>query len=188
MNIDRILIHRILIHTLNRVIIFAVIIYVFVAVIHVFQSARVKGESVGCMDNLRRLGRAFNTYDQDWDEHLPPAYRWTDCIDSDRFIRHKYKSSIFHCPAASGSYGYAMNVGVSSASVNSLDYINWHVLLYETDNRSRNAYGTLSDLAQVRHGNLNCLFCDGTVRWVNQYTTTRWIWNVSTAVGGRQLF
>ena len=80
-----------------------------------FRSARSSGQSHVCKDNLKRLSQALGMYAQDWDGRYPPANAWMDCIDNDKYLGPD-RSTVFHCPAASSLYGYAMNAQFSGKS------------------------------------------------------------------------
>lgn len=115
-------------------------------------------------------------YSNDWDNKLPPQHRWMDAIDN-KYLAGINKATVFHCPAANVPYGYAMNRSVEGASLMQLDSPRDTVMLFETDSRTRNADGGIADMAQPRHGTLNCSYCDGHTHWVNPYARSHWKWS-----------
>ena len=141
------------------------------------QEQRQTANMVACHQNLKRLAQALFQYTEDWDECFPPASRWSDCLNNSKYLPKKEFDTVLHCPSAHGRFGYAMNSSVGSRPP--FDFVSPRntVLLFETDSESLNASGSVANLARKRHHILNCLFCDGSVRWVNQYMTTTWIWS-----------
>lgn len=162
-----------------RKIAFAICIVVAVFMVFLapaFRSARDTAQSHVCKNNLKRLSNALVMYAQDWDGHYPPANAWMDCIDNDKYLGPD-RSTVFHCPAASSRYGYAMNAQGSGKSDQILNFTDT-VLLFETDSPTRNANGIQNSLARPRHHMLNCAFCGGSTAWVNPHTRDRWKWTV----------
>ena len=142
------------------------------------QSEKGTHESIKCRENLRLLSLALLEYSENSDDKFPPANHWIDCIDNNKYLPNVDRAAVFHCPAAEGSYGYAMNKSVGSVSLMTFN-LQDTVLLFETDSENRNANGSLKDLALKRHHTLNCSFCAGEVHWVNPYTKIIWVWTVT---------
>jgi hypothetical protein len=65
----------------------------------VFVSARKKEREVACLTNEKTLVVAELQYAQDWDDKLPAADHWADCVQP--FINKTESAKLFRCPEAS---------------------------------------------------------------------------------------
>ena len=137
-------------------------------------------ERVACKEHLKILSKALLLYSQDWDDVLPPANKWLDCISGPKYIGKVVNAGdppvepeVQRCPAVP-EFGYAINAAVAGRSVHT-DSL-YVVLLFETDKLVRNAAGTQADVAKTRHSELNCAFLSGEVKSLNQYWTDQCVW------------
>lgn len=149
---------------------------VFYSVWDLMRSNKKHAESVACEQNLRQLSLALTQYSSDWDYKFPLRGRWADSIDN-KYLSNANRSVVFHCPAATSPYGYAMNKSAEGASIINLDDPGETVMLFETDSGARNADGGIADMAKPRHSMLNCSYCDGHTHWVNPYARSHWKWS-----------
>lgn len=131
-----------------------------------------------CYRHLIHLGFALLLYAQDYEEHLPPAGAWCEAAEPGL-----PGVESFHCPAdrPGRPYSYALNRATGLQPIHSIHSV---VLLFESDQGSRNANGGEALLAPLtRHnpfhlGGLSLLrpnpaysghffaFGDGHVEWL----------------------
>ena len=117
-------------------------------------------ETKSCQQNLKQLGLAMMQYLQDYDEKLPPARQW--CDDLEPYLKN---AKTFHCPAVgSPAFGYAMNSQLSRKHIASVQSLAETVLLYDSRQQPKNAFGTGSDVSFRHDGLANYLFADGHVQ------------------------
>jgi len=141
-----------------------------------FNWPRPAARRVSCQSNLKQLSNALRLYAADYDEHLPPAGKWTSAI-------RPTNDRLFRCPSDSVGIrvpSYAVNSNTSGRSSDSAPAEAAVVLLFDSDLHRWNAAGTQESVAQpARHeesangigcgrrrvGN-NYAFLDGHVKWL----------------------
>jgi prepilin-type processing-associated H-X9-DG protein len=128
-----------------------------------------------CASNFRHLGIAMMEYEQDNDDAFPSSLKWADAV-----APYTKDRSVFHCPMSPRPYGYSMNDQFSGTVVHNPLSVNGTVLLFETDQPSRNAHGGLGNVAANRHyGKSNYAFVDGRVRRLSVEEVAKLKWHPS---------
>ncbi|MBV9467615.1 MAG: hypothetical protein JO316_13790 [Abitibacteriaceae bacterium] len=118
-----------------------------------------------CQSNLKQLGLAIAQYNQDYDELMPPANKWSDVLQP--YVKSE---AVNHCPAAGQKdYGYAMNWKFSRRSMNYIESLATTTEFYESNVLQRNRNGDGKDLT-FRHEvegvlGANYTYADGHVKW-----------------------
>ena len=140
-------------------------------------SQKETAQGVRCRENLKQLSLALLQYSDDWDNKMPVSNHWVDAIDG-KYVKPDNKNPVFKCPSSPSPYGYAMNRAAGNVSLTTFD-MSRQVLLFEIDGGTRNANGSVQNLAHRRHHMLNCSFCDGHVHWVNQFVMNSWSWSIN---------
>lgn len=122
-----------------------------------------------CESRLGRIAMALQLYLERYDNLLPPPKIWCDALED--MVPPTQRPFIFHCPKLEDKkgYGYAFNAYAWDENHNRP---RWHpemypqsqvVLIYETTQMKRNAFGTGKDIPDPgRHNGYNLfLFADG---------------------------
>lgn len=122
-----------------------------------------------CLENLKQLGSAFALY-LDAEGAYPPAERWMDEIS--RYLRagdlpEEEREKKLRCPDLPydpNTYGYALFHSLSGKGPEDLPGPEKQVVVFDSDNLSRNATGDLNSLPDPpRSGGNNALYADGRV-------------------------
>jgi len=119
------------------------------------QAQRRRTAPLECLSNVKQMGLAMMQYEQDNDSTMPPASTWADSLKPyDKFVK-------FHCPMARNAYGYAMNASLAGKSIAKLRHPGQTVVIFESDQNNRNAYGGHAEVAPNRHRGSSYAFADG---------------------------
>ena len=130
-----------------------------------FQRARENARRASCQSNLKQAMLGILQYSQDYDQTYPPARKWIDEI-----MPYVKSEQIFRCPAlpAGSNYGYALNQNLGGLNLAKMNNPAQTVAIYETDDLTRNAFGTGDERAYRHLGGSNIAFADGHIKWFAQ--------------------
>lgn len=149
----------------------AFVAFFFVVILYpVFRSARLKAQDISCESNEKQLGLALLQYANDNNDRFPPASQWE--TKAAIYVTRQEAGSgehrnFYHCPVASGNYGYAVNKVVGNLDEQSIDNVNNLVLIFETDQDRLNANGSKQIADLTRHyGRTNMCFSDSHVKHI----------------------
>ncbi len=118
-----------------------------------------------CHSNLRQIGRALQTYRQDYSDRLPPAAGWMDAlqpvIQNDLVFR--CATDLWESP--NHRYSYAFNSEVSGASVKGHGAAADTAVVYDSSRHARNSADPYTSFLPRHHFGRqgNVLFLDGHV-------------------------
>ncbi len=122
-----------------------------------------------CESRLGRLALALQLYLERYDNLLPPPQNWCDALED--MVPPSQRSFVFHCPKLEGvsGYGFAFNAYAWDEEHKVPRWLpemypqSQVVLIYETTQTKRNAFGTGKDIPKRgRHNGYNLfLFADG---------------------------
>ncbi len=121
---------------------------------------------VSCQSNMKRIAFSIMEVFKNNGDKYPPAKRWLD-------FYNPYQENVpyYKCPSVKDAdgYGYAFNSKLSEKSRDTLVRAKFKaesvVLLYETTDLNRNAYGTGENPAFRHQNGANYAFADGHVKW-----------------------
>jgi len=139
----------------------------------VFVQAREKAREVGCQSNLKEIGTATLMYTQDYDEHFPPAAKW-----SSEVYPYIMSYNVFKCPDDdSGSRSsYAFNSALGGLSLKKVGSPASTVGTF--DAHSQWDLAGSADLMAFRHNRgANVGFSDGHVQWTRGDNAAYLGWN-----------
>jgi len=126
----------------------------------VWRAARPAKKSIACLSNIKQLALGQIMYSSDFDDRLPSATAWMDCI-----AKYVQSAGVFHCPALDGKdeYGYAMNVACDREKTTDEHEPESKVLLFESVLLARNACSGVYGLPNPsRHDDRNvAVYVDG---------------------------
>lgn len=148
----------IIIGCLGTVVVLGSVLYKTLPILSSARSQRAKGE---CMSNLHSATLGVMQYMQDYDEHMPPANKWSDVLEP-YIIGRK----VYICPQASNlSCGYSFYDRLSTVSLRSIsDWSNTPALF--DSNGGWNSALPVEQVAARHNGGYNCGFVDGHVSWM----------------------
>jgi prepilin-type processing-associated H-X9-DG protein len=119
--------------------------------------------SIQCLSNVKNLAMAMQMYASDYGR-FPPPKRWGDATVT--YINASVGKRLYHCPQASGTFGYAYNGALGGVAANTLADPARVPAIFEAD-AGWNAHGG-KELLPIfaRHGGGdNIGFADGSARW-----------------------
>lgn len=136
-----------------------------------FSHLRAHSQQSTCAASMKMIGRAIESYCEDWDGRLPPGDRWNDLI-----LREEMNNFRDFCPSAPGDLpSYALNGRLGSVRLKEMPKDT--VLLFEcTPGHNRSGGPELLPPEDMHTSGINVLFADGTVRCVThaQIRKLRW--------------
>jgi prepilin-type processing-associated H-X9-DG protein len=145
-----------------------------------FEAARQKAAQASCASNLKQLAIGMLMYAQDYDEHFPPAERWSELIYP--YVKNE---QVFRCPGDPKlECGYAFNRALSGKRLAEITRPAETPLLFDSKTGKRNAADDgRSWPSPGRHNDGNdCAFADGHVKWFREKPS----FALQTAPGGPQ--
>jgi prepilin-type processing-associated H-X9-DG protein len=116
-----------------------------------------------CLSNVKNLALAMQMYASDY-ARFPPPKRWGDATVT--YINAGVAKRLYHCPQASGIFGYAYNAALGGVVANTLADPARVPAIFEAD-AGWNAHGGKELLPPFpRHGGGdNIGFADGHAKW-----------------------
>jgi len=143
--------------------------------------AAMKAHSTQCLSNIKQLATASLLYAQDYDEHLPPATRWSEVIAP--HVKAAVKKNDgrgddpFRCPATETPGSYGMNTALNRISLSDIASPADTVMLFDCDAPTRLFAGGADKLARNRHNHApNVAFSDGHAKWANEFMQSKLNW------------
>jgi hypothetical protein len=122
-------------------------------------------EAKHCMSNVKQMGTALHVYAADNNEMLPNRDNWMDA--NDPYLKSK---DTVRDPAvkAISEYGYAFDSRASNKSLDKVENVSDHPLIFDSTNMARNASDPFTSLPRPgRHKGKNVVgYMDAHVRWV----------------------
>jgi prepilin-type processing-associated H-X9-DG protein len=116
-----------------------------------------------CQANMKQLSLGLIMYAQDYDQHFPPAARWSKAT-----LPYIKNPAIYVCPSDGGSKNsFALNRNVSGRALKTIKQLASMPLLFESNQHVPNASGLAAQVASPpRHGGgNNFAWVDGRVTW-----------------------
>jgi len=127
----------------------------------VFARAREKARQASCQSNLKQLGLAVMMYASDYDEQLPIADNWCECL-----YPYTMNRDIFRCPSHNGTRcGYVFNRHLDRARTVYVNAPAETVVVFDGEG-GWNATGDEETVSYRHNGGCNMAFMDGHVKWV----------------------
>lgn len=136
-----------------------------------FSNIRNHAQQSSCAGSMKMIGRAIESYCEDWDGRLPPGDRWNDLI-----LREEMNNFRDFCPSAPGDLpSYALNGRLEGKR---MDEIPRHtVLLFECrPGRNRSGGPELLPPGNMHPKGINILFADGRVKAVHHSEIRKLRW------------
>jgi len=129
--------------------------------IPVLQHARVSASRASCLSNLKQISMGTLMYMQDYDQHLPPAARWTD--GTTPYIKN---NSVFVCPEASSlTCGYSFYDALDGASLKKIAKPSDTPMHFDS-NGGWNSDLPINKVVFRHNGGYNCSFVDGHAKYM----------------------
>ncbi len=141
-----------------------------------FAAAKLKAESIVCVNNERLMALAMQSYATSHNNQLPQAATWCDdisgCVDT-----NAGGTKVFNCPAAhTGSKcDYAFNSKLSGLDISKVPPAT--VMLFESDGGWNASGGPELMINTPRHQVYCVAFADGSVRMVHAAQLDTLLWN-----------
>ena len=120
---------------------------------------RGSAKRIMCLSNLKRLGRALESYSSDYDERLPFAPSWMSAT-----LHYEKNFDYYHCPAlpTADGFGYAFNSSLSRVKWLEVEAPAETIELYDSTDLRKNACDAVTSLpATSRHQWNNVAYLDG---------------------------
>ncbi len=133
----------------------------FSAGMPVFNRARMSASRTSCLSNLKQLSLGVMMYMQDYDQHMPPATKWTDGLQP--YIKN---NNVFVCPEATSlTCGYSLYEALDGVSLKKIAKPSDTPMLFDSNGGWNSALPI--DKVVFRHnGGYNCGFVDGHVKYM----------------------
>ena len=158
-------------------IVFLFILPLFAAMaLPAFAAAKMKAESIVCLNNERQMAQAMQLYATGHTNQLPPAATWCDdisgCVDTNAGGTRKFSTVPPHTTGS--KCDYAFNSKLSGLDISKVPPAT--VMLFESDGGWNASGGQELMINTPRHRFYSVVFADGSVRMVPaaQLNTLRW--------------
>jgi hypothetical protein len=149
-----------------------------VAWIPVFSILRQRAQVNTCQSHLKNLALAVRMYAQDSDSYMPSADNWTEAVGP-----YLKGSSNLSCPSRATPYAYAYNIGLSVASISTVQQDGKVVAFFEAASDKPDLSGTdnLWLTPSAHSGGNNVVLLNGTVKLLRDKPDPAF-WNYSPLV------